>query len=78
MAQVVSVAGADKEKEWGPAPLEDMEARFSAQVPIQKPHLRQRRKRPDSEMWREMRQGRVPSAVILWELAWFFDKKTLK
>ena len=40
-AQVRPILGAGVEKEVGPAPLGSVEARFAAQVPHQKPHLRQ-------------------------------------
>ena len=41
LAQVTGCAGAGVEKEVEPAPREGMGARFMAQVPCQKPHLRQ-------------------------------------
>ena len=42
LAQVSYVLGAGVEKGWGLAPLEGVGGRFAAQVPRQKPHLRQK------------------------------------
>ena len=46
LAQVWPCGGAGVEKGGQPAPLESVSARFAAQVPTQKSHLRQRSGRP--------------------------------